>query len=84
MCSDILNVVEFGDHIKLRQDGQCFQPYGESPEYPIDCEFAMKQDAQEDSDDVEINVREGIRLIVIALWLGMGNTNLYGLLILIR
>lgn len=52
MRGDILDVVEFGHHVQLRQDRQRLQPYRKCPEYTVNREFTVEKYAEEDSDYV--------------------------------
>ena len=52
MRSDVLDIPEFGDHIKLGQDGSRLQPYGEGPEYSIERKLLVDPDSHHKGSQV--------------------------------
>jgi hypothetical protein len=69
MSRYVLNILVFGDHIQLGQNGQGLQPNGKCPEYTVDGEFRMHDEGQAKGEEIQPVVWERVRLCVVTLFI---------------
>ncbi len=67
MGSDIFHILIFGDHIKLRQDGESFKPDRKCPKNTINSELGVHDKAKHDGQEIQPVMWKRIGFIIIAL-----------------
>lgn len=64
---DVFDVLAARDHVELGQDGAGLEPDGEGPEDAVQREGLMEEEGEDCGGEVECPMREGIRLVIVAL-----------------
>ncbi len=70
MSSYVLDIPKFSNHVKLGQNNSCLQPDRKRPKDSINRKLFMNQKGHNYSSCVQIVVRKGVGLLVIAQFIG--------------
>ncbi len=68
MSCDVLNILVFGDHIQLRQNGQSLEPDRKGPENSIYSKLRMHDKAQYDGKQIQPIMWKGVSLLIVTLF----------------